>query len=276
MTRTVIFSDLDRTLIFSRAALLLPGPDELAPNLVTVEFHDGGPQSYLTLAALELLQRIPIGALVPVTTRTVKQYLRVRLPGVATPYAVTTNGGNIVIDGQPDPQWRQTIAERLRAVAPNEEIFARASRYTGAHWVRSVRSADGMFTYLVAHERFPADVVGSLRAFAAERGWRVSIQGRKLYLMPNPLTKAAAAQHLRQLLGADRVLAAGDGALDSDLLEFADEALRPAHGELHELDFQLPHLRVTEHCGVLAGEEIVRWYSPMIADRRVETPPPSA
>jgi hypothetical protein len=58
--------------------------------------------------------------------------------------------------------------------------------------------------------------------------------------------------------GATAVLAAGDSLLDADLLEMADLAVRPAHGELHEIGWRRPHLEVTDASGVLAGEDIVR------------------
>jgi hypothetical protein len=53
------------------------------------------------------------------------------------------------------------------------------------------------------------------------------------------------------------VLAAGDSLLDADMLRAADEAFRPAHGELHDTGWMAPHVTVTDADGVLAGEELV-------------------
>jgi hydroxymethylpyrimidine pyrophosphatase-like HAD family hydrolase len=100
--------------------------------------------------------------------------------------------------------------------------------------------------------------VSDLSAWCADGGWRVSVQGRRLYCVPGPLTKAAAVDEVRRRTGATGVLAAGDSLLDADLLESADVAVRPAHGELHDLGWRRPHLEVTSSAGVLAGEEIVR------------------
>jgi hypothetical protein len=44
------------------------------------------------------------------------------------------------------------------------------------------------------------------------------------------------------------------------MLDAADAAVRPAHGELHAIDWQAPHLLVTSSIGAAAGEEILRWY----------------
>ncbi|MFI0487239.1 hypothetical protein [Actinomadura sp. 9N215] len=72
-----------------------------------------------------------------------------------------------------------------------------------------------------------------LTAWCTERGWRTSLQGRKVYCLPAGLTKAAAAAEIARRTGASTTLAAGDSLLDIDLLEAADPSIRPAHGELH-------------------------------------------
>jgi hypothetical protein len=43
------------------------------------------------------------------------------------------------------------------------------------------------------------------------------------------------------------------------MLAGADEAIRPAHGELHEQGWTAPRIAVTSATGALAGEEIVDW-----------------
>ncbi len=263
---TIVVTDLDRTLIYSRAAFDLDVPDAAAPNLVTTEFYRGAPQSYLTLSAAELLRCLPSGSLVPATTRTVQQYLRIRLPTSSPRYAVTSNGGNIVVDGQPDPVWRAGITAAVAGTAPLTEVERHFAPLAGHDWVRTVRSADALFCYLVAHD-LPGGFVEDLRSFCSERGWRVSVQGRKVYALPGPLTKSAAVQRIYELMGADRLLAAGDGILDADVLELADAGIRPRHGELHDADWNRPHIGVTDGSGILAGEEMVRWYAGQL-DRR--------
>ena len=46
--RTLVVSDLDRTLIYSAAALGLTGPDEQAPRLLCVEVYAVRPLSFVT------------------------------------------------------------------------------------------------------------------------------------------------------------------------------------------------------------------------------------
>ncbi len=263
---TLVVTDLDRTLVYSRAAFDLTVPDAAAPNLVTAEFYQGAPQSYLTLTAAALLQGLPAGVLVPATTRTIEQYLRVRLPIDRPRHAITSNGGNILIDDVPDPQWRDGITAGVAESAPLSEIEQHFSPLAGHDWVRTVRTADSLFCYLVAHTTsLPDGFADELRAWSGARGWRVSVQGRKVYALPEPLTKSTAVRRICEWTGADFLLGAGDGILDADVLEMADAAIRPRHGELHEAQWNRPHVAVTQSSGILAGEEMVRWYCDRLA-----------
>ena len=121
---------------------------------------------------------------------------------------------------------------------------------------------------VVDRERQPADFIASWRAWCEPRDWSVSQQGRKIYAMPHPVTKSAALAHVRErlidqdLLSPDApVLAAGDGRLDADLLAYADLAIRPRHGELEEAGWTADNLRVTASSGIMASEEILRWFA---------------
>ena len=121
---------------------------------------------------------------------------------------------------------------------------------------------------MVDRAALPAGWVAELAAWCSPRGWAVSLQGRKVYAVPRPLTKSAAAAEVLARAGAGPLLAAGDSLLDADLLTAADHAIRPAHGELAEAGFTLPRLAVTRETGVLAGAELLRW----LADRAAVCP----
>ncbi|MGH3494495.1 MAG: hypothetical protein ACRDRL_27490, partial [Sciscionella sp.] len=89
----------------------------------------------------------------------------------------------------------------------------------------------------------------------------MSLQDRKIYWLPNELTKYAAVAEIAHRIGASRILAAGDSLLDVDLLQRADAAIAPRHGELHSSGWSAaPHVRRTACSGLLAGEEIVEWF----------------
>ncbi|HSY15566.1 MAG TPA: hypothetical protein VK816_06235 [Jatrophihabitantaceae bacterium] len=263
----LIASDLDRTLIYSAAALTPvrtePVRSEPVPELVAVEHTEAGAVSFVTAAAAGMLAELGEAHLVvPVTTRTVEQFRRVVLPGRQPRYAVVANGGVLLVDGVPDPDWAERVRARLAAVAPIEVADALLRASCAPEWTSRITTAQGLFCYAVLDRALiPPGAVEQLADRAAQVGWRMSLQGRKLYLVPEPLTKSAAVAEVAAREGSTLILAAGDSLLDMDLLEHADRAVRPAHGELAEIDWRAPHLRVVDAVGVLAGQHIVSWFA---------------
>lgn len=264
----LVASDLDRTLIYSAGALALTVPDERAPRLLCVEVYEGRPLSFMTETAAGLLGDLASTALfVPATTRTREQYLRVRLPGPAPAYAVCANGGHLLVDGVADQDWHRQVTGRLaEECAPLDEVREHLLRTADPAWVRKHRTAEDLFAYLVVErELLPEQWVKELVAWAGQRGWKVSLQGRKVYAVPGPLTKGAAVRELARRTGAGLVLGAGDALLDADLLLAVDRGWRPGHGELAETGWTAPGISALPERGVLAGERIVREF---VADRK--------
>jgi len=258
--RPVVCVDLDRTVIYSAAALALDMPDADAPRLLCVELYRNAPLSFMTEDAAVLLERLQaVATVVPTTTRTPEQLARVHLPGPPARYAIASNGGHLLVDGVPDAAWSATVRSRLTDCAPPADVEARM-RDNGGDFVLNQRVASDLFAYAVVDRAaLPDGWVDELTVWCDPRGWTVSLQGRKVYAVPRPLTKSAAAAEVRDRCGAGPVLAAGDSLLDADLLAFADAAIRPAHGELADSGFALDHLAVTTATGVRAGAELLGW-----------------
>jgi phosphoserine phosphatase len=251
--------DLDRTLIYSSGAVEAWGSG--GSDVVAVERYQGKDSSWMTADAARSLADLSRRAVVvPVTTRIPRQLHRVRLAGVASHYAVAANGGVLLVDGEPDASWHATVARETAAVTPLTEIWEHAARVCRPEWTRSLRNADGLFCYAVLErDRVPPGFVAEAAAWADSRGWRLSLQGRKLYWVPRSLTKSAAAAEVARRTGATLVLAAGDSLLDIDLLEFADRGIAARHGELVASGWRAPHVEVTAAEGIRAGAEIVNW-----------------
>lgn len=265
--RTVVCADLDRTIIYSAAALDLTGPDEAMPRLLCVELYKARPLSYVTEAAAGGLELLAAGAtFVPTTTRTPEQYARVKLPGKPAPYAICANGGHLLVDGADDPGWARRVRDGLNDCAALEEIQAHLARVSG-DFVTRLRTASGLFCYAVVDRpALPDGWIEELTDRCGALGWRTSLQGRKVYCLPAPLTKAAAAAEVARRTGADLLLAAGDSLLDAELLVAADAAIRPAHGELADSGWAAPRVSVTSARGAAAGEEIVNWLLDRVYD----------
>jgi hypothetical protein len=249
--------DLDGTLIYSRSTIQHSGP------LVCVEYYRDQPWSYLTARAAHHAEELAHAAvLVPATTRTPHQYARVQLPGAPPRYAVCSNGGQLLCDGVPDPEWHRETRRRVTAsAAPLPEVRAHLQHALPESWPATVRVAEEMFLYLLIRRGWalPIDWINDLTHWAHAHGWKLSATGRKVHLVPAALTKSAAITELAHRTGARLVLAAGDSLLDIDMLRQADAGIHPAHGELATTGWSHPTVARTQASGVGAGAEILRW-----------------
>lgn len=261
----LVATDLDRTMIYSRSFSPTNGNGNLC-----VEMYNDAPLSYMTLrAAKEYALLSAMVPLIPATTRTREQFDRISLPGVSPRYAVVSNGARILCEGVDDGRWRSRIEREVAKDSVSlAELHAELLARIDDSWCQSVRIADDIFVYLVVDiASLPADFCQSWQQWCLPRGWKVSQQGRKIYAMPVGVTKSAAVKHVWEALieegaatASSVLLAAGDGRLDVDLLELADFAIRPAHGELHDSQWSSPELSVTTTAGIDAGEEILMWF----------------
>ena len=238
-------------------------------RLVAVERHDGEDASWMLAgAAAEFAELHRHAVVMAVTTRTPEQWRRIRLPGPPPRHAIAANGGVLLVDGAPDRAWDKVVAGRLAQAAPLGEIWEQMGRVCRPEWTSKLRNAGGLFCYAVLHRsRVPDGFLAEASAWAESRGWQLSLQGRKLYWVPRPLTKSAAVAEVARRCGTSTVLAAGDSLLDADLLEHADAGILARHGELAASGWQCGHVRITEHRGARAGAEIVRWFRASLTQR---------
>lgn len=259
---TVLFaSDLDQTLIYSLRSM---GNEVKQEELIEVERFEGKPQSFMTEQSQTALWELEANTIfVPVTTRTREQYERVTgiYEGDEPPqFAIISNGAVILENGEPIKEWSTDI--RKQCVSKKtviEEVLPVIQQHFDEEWVLRVRQAEDWFVYLIVdRDLFPEKKLAYYTEIFREIGWGISLQGRKLYLMPESITKAAAMEYVRDRINADYVIAAGDSLLDLDLLESADTGLLAAHGEAVRAEVEVSeHILVTEQQGIKAGEEIL-------------------
>jgi hydroxymethylpyrimidine pyrophosphatase-like HAD family hydrolase len=255
-------SDLDRTLIYSLGALCVP---EDTPGLVPAEIIEGKTTAYISRKALELLQELTANVIfMPVTTRTIAEYKRINLfqETLIPDYAVTSNGGNILVGGVVDQEWRSHIGRLVEqnsaAAAEVREIVRSVVR---TDWIISERYCDELFfTYMVYRDLLPLDEINHMSERLHGLGWRVSLQGRKLYIVPEAVNKSDAIIHVRRTVRSEPMVASGDSLLDKSLLESADYAIAPCHGEIFA-EQQVTQVKLnypfTQQKGVFAGDEIM-------------------
>ncbi|MFC5404492.1 HAD family hydrolase [Cohnella soli] len=255
----IFASDLDRTLIYSRSSM---GPFEAEDELIPVEYYDGGAHSFMTRRVVALLRALnDQGLFVPVTTRTTEQYMRVHgiSEGLRPRYAIVSNGARILEAGLPDPEWESAVQAAVRSTcAPGDDIERLFEQLAAAGAYRRKDMRDELFRmYIVDRERLGEAIVPELERLAQGSGWTFSLQGRKLYLMPEPVSKGAAVRYVKERTGAGHVFGAGDSLLDASLLDVADEAIAPRHGELYARYGAASKYRFTSRSGIGASEDIL-------------------
>jgi len=257
-------SDLDQTLVYSHRAFISKEIDE---QIRPVERLDDQFISFMTQNALIKLREISQQVLfVPVTTRTKLQYQRINFLeyDISYQYAVTSNGGTIFYKGREDKDWAQHVLDGRDNCLAFEDLINKFNEISHSSWVipNSGKLADDLFFYcLIEREKIPLAELAAFKIWASDNNWELSVQGRKLYLVPLNVNKKAAIQYIREKENVSRVVAAGDSLLDLDMLRAADQAIAPPHGEIYALYLQgvtgLERIKFTEKSGIEAAEDIL-------------------
>lgn len=215
MKKIILATDLDNTMIFSFK--------RKAPEDICVEINKDKPQSYMTPKAVELFCRLSEEIyLVPVTTRSVEQYQRIRFP-IQITYALTTNGAILLHNGVYQTEW---YAESERKIAPYYEEMEQLCTALSEQdlYIRS-RIVDKCYLFA-----YCADGVNSERcaeSYYSKTNLCVQASGQKVYFFPPKIDKGIAARKLKELLQGEMLICAGDSRIDVPLLEQADIALVP-------------------------------------------------
>jgi len=274
---TMLFaSDLDQTLIYSHKSLL---NREIDQQIRPVERLEDRFISFMTQDAISALKEIAQRVLfVPVTTRTNLQYQRINFRDydIAHHYAVTSNGGRIFYEGREDEDWGQRIITGRDRCLAAQDLIHKFAEISHASWVikDSGKLADELFYYcLIEREKIPVTELAAFKIWAKENNWELSVQGRKLYLVPKNVNKNAAILYIKEKEGISRVVAAGDSLLDLDMLNAADLGIAPAHGELYAQYLQgisgLEKIRFTQRIGIEAAEEILDIVAESLSEKAV-------
>lgn len=256
----IFASDLDRTLIYSKKFV------SKHEHIQLIETKGEEAISFMTQEAINLLKELSEEILfIPVTTRTIEQYRRISLfqEEIRPKYAIVSNGGNILIDGEVDPEWNHAIQKRIKEEClPFEEVQSKFEEIASKQWVISKKVADDLFSYCIIHpECVPMEVLDSFIHWLEDKHWRVSLQGRKLYFVPKCVCKWEATQYIKMRENINFVASAGDSLLDLPMLKMADYAVSPPHGEIYKAYNQvhetIQNITFTENEGIFAAEEIL-------------------
>lgn len=214
--------DLDNTLIHSYKRA-----DE---NDICVEIgNDGKKLSYMTPKAYDALEKLRENkniCIVPLTTRSIEQYQRINLFKNAVPeYAMTSNGGNLLINGVPDREWYEDslklisncIDEMKKGmdILDNHSATQFPSRFVDELFVFTKSAAVDEITRILENS-LDTDKVSVFR------------NGVKVYVLPKILSKGTAVKRFSEKFGYDMTISAGDSGFDIPMLSFTDISIYPS------------------------------------------------
>lgn len=253
-------SDLDRTLIYSNT-MMQTYP--IAGDIIPVEHKEGLIMSYMSHDSIALLKQFSKDHIfVPVTTRAVHEYERIHAiaQDIKPKYAITTNGGNVLIDGKPDLEWKKIVQNRLAEQSqPKEEMIRTFAKIRHESWVVGEFYIDDLFfMFRVNRELVPRGELAAFQSELATMGWSIFLHGRKLYVLPTCLNKALAVRYLQNFVEYDLHVAAGDSMMDYDMIVEADHGYSPMHGELYEKQPNDEKVIFLNGMGATSTEELLR------------------
>ncbi|MEH7500518.1 hypothetical protein V7152_00530 [Neobacillus drentensis] len=257
----IFASDLDRTLVYSKRAIEELG--EIDKTLLKpVESKDNTWVAFMTESSFFALKELSLNSLfVPVTTRTTEQFNRFLIfkKDIPLKYAITSNGANIIYKGKLMKEWSAHIFNRMNAESVTQnELLANLKR-EGFQFDGQIKQAENLFFYFILNSLPPASDRKAINDVAVSYGWRISIQGRKLYFIPRAISKGDALEFISKREGMEVIAGAGDSILDWDFLKNCQYRFVPAHGELARVS-GTSNYTLTKNYGVDAGEEIIQQF----------------
>lgn len=226
-------TDLDRTIIFSNKFL-----EDCVDEVVCVEEFEDRPISYMSASSLKMLENLkskPNLSIIPVTTRSVAQFKRVR-PVQDCEFAITSNGGTILHNGKVFIPWYNHINNVLLSYKKdfkNMKIFLMG--YT-EYYEKLPKLVDNMFFFMKLKEddNKNQELLDIFDNTLDKEKWEFTLQGLKLYVIPKEISKENALNYLRKYLKADKLIVSGDGKLDIGFLKIGDIRIIPEGSEVLE------------------------------------------
>ncbi|WP_026657805.1 HAD hydrolase family protein [Butyrivibrio sp. AC2005] len=203
------FVDLDGTLIFSYRHY----HDGYKP----IEIYNNKEISFIEHNTYsKLILKITDGSFVPVTSRTKAQYERIDVFKQYHPsYALLDNGGILLVNGEEDFLWKEETLEIIKASAKGlKEIEQWAGK------IAPTKVQDGLVLFIKPEDETIREKIIKKMESYPEVYW--FDHGKKLYICPRNLTKGNSIRRLKEKLGVDWCVGAGDSEVDFSMIDQVD------------------------------------------------------
>lgn len=215
-------SDLDNTLIHSY---------KRTNTGICVDVKDGKNMSFMSEKSYDMLQILSEKVeFLPITTRSLEQYNRLRLLKDKYPkYAITSNGGVLLVDNVIDKEWyektKMMIDDSMADLQKSLNILKKDPMVT-----LKGRMVDGLFVFAKTK-----DINFTVNALKEELDLeKVVIKKHKdkIYVLPRRLNKGIALKRVKEILGYDFVIGAGDSLFDVPMLQHSNIPIIPLSKEI--------------------------------------------
>lgn len=248
----MLFSDLDRTLIFSKRFV----SGENADSLVVAEKISGRSVSYMTpLSFMCVSFLVKSGLFVPVTARKYEEIMRITFLNTNLPEWMISESGRVIYhnnqrvkewDLQMEQAYKDSMASQLLAQEKFRHILE--GNLDCKVWninkemvmAKTADLPEEAFLELKEHQAF----------FEAHQ-CTLHLQQRKAYLIPKFVTKEDALLYVKNRCSSNYSISAGDAQMDYGMSFNTDCFIAPKH---HTIEGNVEY--VTKESGIKAGEEI--------------------
>lgn len=211
---TVVFSDLDNTLIYSKHR-------EIASKKIVVECIQGSEQSYMTEYTYHYLRSASWLSIVPVTTRTVEQFCRLTcINDLDIERALVCNGGSLLEKEKENDEWSiETLNISKNYIDKLDEVYDYLS---GQYSNTSIHRPKPYMVYFKSKK--PRRECEKLLSIVDNSSIKVDHDRRKVYLLARGIDKGNAIIRYKSRIKTNIDVAIGDGVMDVPMLNQAKYA----------------------------------------------------
>lgn len=212
-----LFCDLDNTIIFSHRK-------ELNTSKRVAELLNGVEQSYITERTFSFLSSCRSISFVPVTTRTLQQYERVKgtIQSFNSKYALILNGAILLKNGDVDDLW---LNESRELVKDATDEMNKAATLLKRYCKKPLRYRDDFLIYSSAKE--PKAIAEKIEKGIDSSRINVFFDSRKVYCAPLSMSKGNNVRRFSRYYQSNVTIGVGDSKNDLSMLESVDIPILP-------------------------------------------------
>lgn len=220
----LFISDLDNTLIHSVR--------RTSNRQVCVEEKNGEKVSFMSQKSYDMLQFINEKMdFIPITTRSLEQYRRIRLLKEKIPkYALTTNGGILLVEDKIDKDWQEESKE-LANLCEKELKESIDILKMDKNIILEPQNIDQLFIFAKTKDIKHTENI--LERNLDLDDINIEKHRNKIYIIPKELNKGRAIKRIKERFGYEFTIGAGDSMFDLPMLQIVDIPVVPFNSFLH-------------------------------------------